>query len=432
MGKSFLNSLVFYGGSAGIARILPLLVLPVFLSKLGAEEFGRIEVLFAFFNLVIIFGLAQLESSFQRFFYSTESLSNLYSTVTLMIASLSLVSAIIIISLSSQVSSILFGSVDESSSIILCAITILFANLSTINLIYLRFIDSKITFAISNISQVVVSVLLGYIFIINHDMGSFGYFLGIFLGWVVCFMITSAYLLFKVKVDFKLKLENVKELFDFSLPQFPARIASFVFQYGNKFITLAILGTYAVANLSLAAKFAAPFQFMMLALSMVWNPFLYKNEHDKNLNGKINSLISYLIFSVVIIHIIVVILAKYVISNYFGSEFHDSAYYVTLAIIPFEMLAMKEIFESGIKLSKKTKYITYSYVISSAVMIPLMLISTNMFYMLVASIVGTFGMIASTWYYSTSTSSVVINKSAFFLYTLFVLANVVYCYLNIV
>lgn len=432
MGRSFLNSLVFYGGSAGIARILPLLVLPVFLSKLGAEEFGRIEVVFAFFNLAIIFGLAQLESSFQRFFYSTESLSNLYSTVTLMIACLSSVATIIIIPLSPWVSSLLFGSIDESKAIILCATTIIFANLSTINLIYLRFIDKKIIFAISNISQVIVSVLLCYVFIINHDMGSFGYFLGVFFGWIVCFIITSVYLSFKVKVDFRVKLENVKELFKFSLPQFPARIASFIFQYGNKFIVLAILGTHAVANLSLAAKFAAPFQFMMLALSMVWNPFLYKNEHDKDLNGKVNSLISYLIISIVIIHIIVVILANYLINNYFDPEFHESAYYVALAIIPFEMLAMKEIFESGIKLSKKTKYITYSYVTSSVIMIPLMLISTNMFYMLVASIVGTFGMIVSTWHYSTSNSSVVINKSAFSLYSLFILVNVIYCYFNIV
>ncbi|ELC9572508.1 lipopolysaccharide biosynthesis protein [Vibrio vulnificus] len=430
MGRGFFNSLFFYGGSAGVARILPLLVLPVFLNKLGPEEFGRIEVVFAFLNLVMIFGLAQLESSFQRFFYNTENLSGLYSTITLLILLLSSVSAIVVIQTAPWISSLLFGNINELVSIRLSAVTIIFANLSTVNLIYLRFIDKKVIFAACNISQVVVSVLFGYIFVVSYDMGSSGYFFGMLLGWFTCFLITIIYIIKNVRVDFKIKLENTKEILDFALPQFPARIASFIFQYGNKFIVLAILGTYAVANLSLAAKFAAPFQFIILALSMVWNPFLYKNEKNEKLSQDINSLITYLIFSIIVIHVSVVIFSQYLIYELFDPEFHDSVYYVSLAIIPFEMLAMKEVFESGIKLSKKTKYITYSYIISSLIMIPLMLISTSVFYMLVASIIGTFAMIASTLYYSKRHSTIVFNKVSFSVYTFFVLLNIYYCYFN--
>ncbi|ELV8755405.1 hypothetical protein QNE93_004334, partial [Vibrio vulnificus] len=132
MGRGFFNSLFFYGGSAGVARILPLLVLPVFLNKLGPEEFGRIEVVFAFLNLVMIFGLAQLESSFQRFFYNTENLSGLYSTITLLILLLSSVSAIVVIQTAPWISSLLFGNINELVSIRLSAVTIIFANLSTV------------------------------------------------------------------------------------------------------------------------------------------------------------------------------------------------------------------------------------------------------------------------------------------------------------
>lgn len=431
MSNKLFFSLIIYGGSSGVARILPLLVLPFLLRKLGADEFGRIEIIFAFFNLAIIFGIAQLESSFQRFFFKSKNIGDLYFTIVTLIILLSIIVISVIMFFSSKISTLLFGSLIEIKSICITAITIFFVNISTINLIYLRFLDCKLKFAVSNITQVVVSVFVGYILIVNYDLGSLGYFIGILIGWIFCFIITCFYLAGNIKAHARYKLYNVSNILSFSMPQFPARIASFIFQYGNRFIILSALGSLAVAKVSLAIKFAAPFQFLMLALSMVWNPFLYKSEGSDDLNNKLNIYINYLIVTIILIHVIVVIGSRYIVANFLDSELAEIAGYVPLAIIPFELLVLKEIIESGIKLSNKTKYITYSYLISSIIMVSTMLISKNIFYMLNALILGTYSMIILTWYYSTITSSLKLSMKAFCVYSIFILANIYYCYLII-
>ncbi|NOE51408.1 oligosaccharide flippase family protein, partial [Vibrio cholerae] len=67
--NKLVQNILIYGGVTGLSRMLPILLLPFYLSALSIEEFGRIEVLVALYNIIIIFGSMQLETAVQRYMY---------------------------------------------------------------------------------------------------------------------------------------------------------------------------------------------------------------------------------------------------------------------------------------------------------------------------------------------------------------------------
>ncbi len=70
--------------------MLPILLLPFYLSAMPIEDYGRIEVLVALFNFIIILGSLQLETAIQRYMYKVEDKLNY--TYTILIATFSFLS----------------------------------------------------------------------------------------------------------------------------------------------------------------------------------------------------------------------------------------------------------------------------------------------------------------------------------------------------
>ncbi|SPY79322.1 lipopolysaccharide biosynthesis protein [Providencia rustigianii] len=431
MNKALIKSLFIYGGSVGITRILPLILLPVYLHFLGSDSYGRIEVIFALFNLLVIFGAIQLETSLQRNFYKTKDKDLLYSAVISITSVLSLLIFFVVTYLSKEISILLLNSKSYASSIILIAITIFLFNISTINQVYLRYSNCDIFFLLLNLIQVIISTLTTYVSLSIWNLKEVGYFLGLFSGWFSVTLISSIFIFKKLHVNFKFNISNYEKILDFALPQLPARILSFFVQFGNRFVVLSILGAESVAKLAVSMKFTAILQLFMVAFSMVWNPYIYKNEKTQDISKTINKTFKIIIIFLIIAHVVTEYFSTYIIFNFFPSQLYDSTYYISISMITIELLIIKEIMESGIKLSKKTKYISYSYTISSIFMLTLMFFSRNLFEIILSTVIGNFILVISTWYFSKKHPSMKVSPFFFIIYIIFILYSLYTSYKNI-
>ncbi|SGY94182.1 lipopolysaccharide biosynthesis protein [Moritella viscosa] len=421
MDKSFLKSFLVYGGSAGISRVLPILMLPLYLTSLGSEAYGKVEVVFAFFTFILIFGLLQLETALQRMYFTVEDRAGLFYSLLIVIIFLSISIAIIVTALSSSISFFLFDSESESDAIIIASISVVFANIATICMVFLRYKDKPKEFAFLTIGQVIITSLVTYFSLITLQVGSVGYFYGILSGWF--FVATCSFCILSYSIKFSWNIGYIKQSFKFAMPQFPARLASFFVQFGNRFVVLYILGAQSVALMSLSLKFAAFFQLLMLAFSMAWNPFLYKNENMDGLEEKVNSLFKVLLATLSLMHIITILLSSVILSTFFDNEYHEASKYVVLAIIPVQLLIIKEVVESGVRLANKTKYISYSYFLSVTVTVVLMFFSKTIEQVLIATIVGTLVLVLFSWYYSEKYYRIRYSKISFIMYVLIILIS---------
>lgn len=415
MDRYFLKSFFLYGGATGLSRILPILMLPIYLANIGLATYGTIEIIFAGFNLLMIFGLFQLETALQRLYFKAESKSELFYSTLIFVAVASLLIVVLVVLFSENISYLLFDTGNERNSIILASICVFFANIATICMVVLRYMDKAVSFCFLTIGHIALTAVVTYYFIVETQYGSFGYFLGQIFGWIfiACFSFYSVIkeLKFKDGGGAVLRLS-----LGFSMPQVPARLASFFVLYGNRFFVLHLLGLQAVALLSLSLKFAVIFQFFALAFSMAWNPFIYKNEKKSGMANKINSIFIRVLIVLWMIHITVILSAEYVVKSFFDPQFSGVVDLIPLAIIPAQLLIIKEIVETGIKLSNRTKYISYAYFVSVFITILGFSISSTLEQILISSVIGTLMLVLMSWYYSEKLYNINYPKLPFLIY----------------
>lgn len=402
--KLILNILV-YGGVTGMSRLLPLLLLPFYLSALSIEEFGRIEVLIAFYNFIIILGSMQLETAVQRYMYKVGNKANYTLGLCVFVFLLSMLTFIIVAITSKQISILLFGSDIEFKNIIIISICSVLFNLSTILLIYLRYAEQEKAFVLFTLSQVIVTAAVTYKLVVVNSLGNMGYVLGMMSGWIIVLMLASL-LIYRNNNNINPDYTMIKQSIIFSWPQLPARFSSFFLQFGNRFIVLSYFGSQTVAILGLATKFAAFFQLLYIAFNMAWNPYLYKNEGDVNLEFKINKILRIVLAFTFLSSVFIHMIGGWVIDEFFSIEYIEVKNIIILAVLPAGLLIFKDILETGIKLSGKTKYISYSYLLSTMITVAFMILADDLNGVLLASLFGSFALIISSWFFSEKSYSI--------------------------
>ncbi|TQP87560.1 lipopolysaccharide biosynthesis protein [Vibrio cholerae] len=397
--NKLVQNILIYGGVTGLSRMLPILLLPFYLSALSIEEFGRIEVLVALYNIIIIFGSMQLETAVQRYMYKVEDKANYTLALSIVVFILSTLAFFVVAISSKKISNFLFGSDIEYVNIIIISICSVLFNVSTILLIYFRYAEQEKIFSLITLSQVVVTAVITYALVVVKPFGNLGYVLGMSSGWLTV-IISSALLIYYKNNSIRPDFSIIRKSVDFSWPQLPARFGSFFVQFGNRFIALSYFGAQTVAILGLATKFAAFFQLIYIAFNMAWNPYLYKNEHDENLDNKINKTLRIVLVLIIFSSLIIHVLGGWIINVFFDAEYSEVKNIIILAILPSGLLIFKEILETGIKLSGKTKYISYSYFTSVVFTIGFMFLANDLHGLLIASLLGSIVLIICTWYFS--------------------------------
>ncbi len=402
--NTLIRGVLIYGGVTGLSRMLPIILLPLYLSVLTQDEFGRVEILVALYNFIIIIGCLQLETAIQRFMYKVESKEVFVYTSSFIIFCFSSLAMVVVSLFNKEMSTILFDSEVEGFNILIISITSALFNVATIFLLYFRYVDKEYTYCVLSITQVVITSITTYVLVVVEEMGNLGYVIGMMSGWLT--IIPISLLIIRRKAPFSIDFKLLEGCFSYSLPQLPARFCSFFVQFGNRFIVLMYFGTSSVALLALATKFSAFYQLLHIAFTMAWNPFLYKNEDDEKLNETINKVIIFLVSTIVITSIAIHVLGSEIIDYFFIESYGDVKGLIILAILPAGLMIVKEVLESGVKLSGKTKYVSYSYFISAIVTAFLMFISDDVKYVLISSIIGGLTLLLLTYIYSMRTHKI--------------------------
>jgi O-antigen/teichoic acid export membrane protein len=71
--KEFFKSFATFGLAISIDKLIGLILLPIYTSFFTQEEYGIIEIIQSVISIVCIFGMLQLETSLQRYYYNYEN-----------------------------------------------------------------------------------------------------------------------------------------------------------------------------------------------------------------------------------------------------------------------------------------------------------------------------------------------------------------------
>lgn len=362
--SNFIKSFLSFGLATSIEKLLGFILLPLYTKYFDTVAYGVMEMVTTILTVSCIFGVLQLETSLQRYYYEYKSTRRklLVSTVYLWTIIFSAIVSIVLSVGSSIISEVLFGSSKYANLFRIIAMQLPLINLSMLGLVLLRYERANLRFLIVIMTKVLSTLLLIYIFIIRLQMGIDG----VFLSQLVALVLSTMLVTFYIRKNFVMKISPLltQRNFKYALPQFPARVGSVALGQLNKFFMLGFLSLASIGIFSVSMKLASSIQLVNTAFIMAWFPFMnsqFKKDNNKDVFASVFPVVvGITCFCVCMISLF----AIEVIEIFVDKKFYESHRYVGGLSLFFALYLIKEVIDIGPKIKENTKWLSFTFLLS--------------------------------------------------------------------
>jgi|SRR5690554_1188216 len=365
--KDFLRAFLSFGLATSIQKLLGFIILPIYTLYFTTEEYGIIDMISTVIAVVAIFGLLQLETSLQRYYYEYTGVKRklLISNIYMWIAGLSIFIAVLLFSLAPTISITLFETSKYSYLIKIASLQLPLNNVNMLGLVLLRFEKENLKFLKVIIVNVVFSLLFIYLFVIYYQLGLIGV-LYAQLGAIFSSTLLATIYVRKNFIFRRSKIISIKN-FKYALPQFPARVGSIILGQANRFFMLGYLSLSAIGIYSVSMKLASSIQLVNTAFILAWAPFM--NAQFKNINNKIvfANVLPLVAGATFFFVCLITLFSKEMVHLLASEDYFESSKYIGGLALFFSLYIIKETVDIGPKIKEKTKYLSMTFFLSVVV-----------------------------------------------------------------
>lgn len=349
--RSSILALIFF-----ISKGISFLVLPIYSRLLSPDVYGQIESLMTIVNIAVMFGVFQLDTSIQRFYYEEKKVKE--QSILLIIIMTFLVSVILYI-----LSDLFLNYFKVSSDYgYLLAIGVFLINMHNIILICTRFDKDIFGFFIICFLQILLSTSLSVLLISYSGDPIELFIIGQFLGYLISIVV----IVFSRKyiTNFVFDIESVRLALNFAIPQFPAKIMTILNTYLSRVFLAGLVLPAVFGIYSMSLKLSLIVQIIISGFGFIWWPIIYKNTHLEIIKPKVIKAYFYVnLFILIAIFGTSEILVP-LLHFMLGEEYLQSIHYFLGLTVSLLFLVLHEVMSVGPKVSNKTSYITFSYLVS--------------------------------------------------------------------
>lgn len=370
--KDTIVSFLSYGITVGISKFIGVLLLPLYTRYYSASDYGIIDTIQTIISIILIFGILQLETALQRYYYEVteDTRKQIASTILLFITILSVILMVILQITAVPLSRLCFNSNQYGKELSIAAFIIPLINISTISFIIIRYMKKPLLFGLITLMQVLITTGSTMFFILYCNFGILSVFYGQLLGYIILVSVQIIYL--HNFYTFTLNFQWLKCMFDFALPQFPARIGSTASAYSNRFIMLKILPLSSIGIYSIALKCASVISIVQMAFSMVWTPYMYEMLNMPEHKSVFKYYFKYVCLGIGFTILCITLFSKELIQLVASREFYEAYYYIGGLSLYMGLFIINEYLSIGPRVTKKTSYISYTYFITAVLNILLL------------------------------------------------------------
>ena len=362
--KDFFKAFLSFGLATSIQKLLGFVILPIYTRYFNKTEYGIIDMIGTVLSVVVIFGLLQLETSLQRYYYEYKGLKKklLVSNVYLWVFGCSLFIGLLLLLIAPWLSVKLFKTHEYANLFRLISVQLPLTNLSMLGLVLLRFEKENIKFLIVIIIKVIFSLLFVYLFVIYFELG----LPGVFYAQIGALFLSTSVVTYFVRDLFVLKWSGIisRQNLKYALPQFPARVGSMILGQANRFFMLGFLSLGAIGIYAVSMKLASSIQLVNTAFILTWAPFMhaqFKKENNKEVFANVFPVVVAGTFLCVSL---IALFAQEMVHLLATEEFYSSHKYVGGLALFFSLYIIKETIDIGPKIKEKTKYLSYTFFLS--------------------------------------------------------------------
>ena len=388
--KLFKHSAI-YGIGHILSRSITILLLPLYTNFISLSDYSIYVYGYAFLPFIAIFYTAGINNAQIKFYVLAKTTQEKFKIIASSFWSvfvISLIFSIILIIFSKQIASLIFNDPQYAYLIYICCGILIADSLYLILSNILRAEEKSIQFIVVNLTNVIINLLLNFIFIIKLKHGVDSIFWANLFASIGTLLILFYFSKNKISLNFSMKY--FIELFKFGFPLIFNTLGMILLIAIDRFIIREIINDNATALYGAGYKLGMFMALIVTAFNYAWHPFylsLAKNENEaKPVFAKV---LTYFLFVSGFIILMISIFIKNIVQfkmfgfSLIGEEYWDCTVIVPIILLSYIFYGMYVNFQVGIFLKNKTKYLAYITSLSAVLNI-----IANLFFVSYCGIIG--------------------------------------------
>ena len=285
--KELLRHSAIYGLGSIVARILAVLLLPLYTRYLTPSDYGLIETLVA----------QGMKSAFFRFYFdSAEEERQLLVVRTAFWYVMAAATAVLIlgVALAGQISWLLFGTHDHSG-LVVAAFIGLWAAMNYEQMTSLFRVEQRSTaYVTATFANVAVTIAATVLLVVVFDKGPLGVLVGNFTGTLIVYAALLTYSRRALGLQFDRKLYRAMNRF--GLPLVPSAVALWLTNFSDRFFLVKLTDAHEVGLYSIGVRVASSVVLLLTAFRMAWPAFAYSIEDDREARRTYSFVLTYVVY----------------------------------------------------------------------------------------------------------------------------------------
>jgi O-antigen/teichoic acid export membrane protein len=286
-----------YGLGSIVARIIGVLLLPLYTRYLSPSDYGLIETLVALSAVLTAVVAQGMKSAFFRFYFdSAEPARRLLVIRTAfwyVLAASTSVSVLGIV-LAPQVSWVLFGT-HGHGNLVIAAFIGLWSALNYEQLTSLFRVEQRSSaYVVATLANVAITIAATVVLVVVFHKGPIGVLVGNFTGTLIVYAALLLYSRHALGFQFNRKLYRAMNRF--GLPLVPSAVALWLTNFSDRFFLIKLTDAHEVGLYSIGVRVASALVLLLTAFRLAWPAFAYSIDDDREAQHTYSFVLTYVVF----------------------------------------------------------------------------------------------------------------------------------------
>jgi O-antigen/teichoic acid export membrane protein len=295
--KELLRHSAIYGLGSIVARILGVLLLPLYTRYLSPGDYGLIETLVALSAVLAALVAQGMKSAFFRFYFdSAEEERRLLVVRTAFWYVLAAATTVLAlgVALARPISWLLFGTNDHAG-LVVAAFVGLWAAMNYEQMTSLFRVEQRSTaYVAATLANVGVTIAATVLLVVVLDKGPLGVIVGNFTGTLIVYAALLAHSRRRLGLQFDRSLYRAMNRF--GLPLVPSALALWLTNFSDRFFLVKLADPHEVGLYSIGVRIASAILLLLTAFRMAWPAFAYSIEDDREAQRTYSFVLTYVVF----------------------------------------------------------------------------------------------------------------------------------------
>jgi O-antigen/teichoic acid export membrane protein len=295
--KELLRHSAIYGLGSVVARILGVLLLPLYTRYLSPGDYGLIETLVALSAVLAALVAQGMKSAFFRFYFDSaeeERRLLVVRTAFWYVFAAATVVLVLGVALARPVSWLLFGT-DDHAGLVTAAFVGLWAAMNYEQMTSLFRVEQRSTaYVTATLANVVLTIVATVLLVVVLDRGPLGVIVGNFTGTLLVYAALLAHSRQRLGLQFDRSLYRAMNRF--GLPLVPSALALWLTNFSDRFFLVKLADPHEVGLYSIGVRVASAILLLLTAFRLAWPAFAYSIDDDREAQRTYSFVLTYVVF----------------------------------------------------------------------------------------------------------------------------------------